>query len=199
MKQTSWRSALIAPGLFVTCLLGFSNSARTPSSTSAAADNFSTNQTTAPAEIAGNYDVTGTNEDGSAYKGVLQIIKHGDAYQFRWNAGQQYGGVGGENGGVVAVAFTEGTNGKGCGVVTYKVPGDGTLEGKWGYWGLNEVGTEKATRVTGSGLEGTYDTTGKNPDGREYKGKLSIAQEAGGYKFVWNNDSAGLGIRHGDT
>ena len=200
MKPASWRSTFITLSLFVTSVLGWSNSARMPPSTSAApANNSSANQTTAPAEIAGSYDVTGTNEDGSAYKGALEIIKHGEAYQFRWNAGKQYDGVGIENGGVVAVAFTEGTDGKACGVVTYKVLGDGTLDGKWGYWGVNEAGTEKATRTTGSGLAGTYNTIGKNPDGREYKGKLSIAPEAGGYKFAWNNDSAGFGIRQGDT
>jgi hypothetical protein len=199
MKSNTWRT-LTALAMFVACVLGRGSSAQTPPATSTPPPNNSpANQTTTPAEIAGSYDVTGTNEDGSAYKGTLEIIKHGAAYQFRWNAGKTYDGVGVENGGVVAVAFTEGTDGKACGVVTYRVLADGALDGKWGYWGVNEAGTETAMRTTGSGLAGTYDTTGKNPDGKGYKGKLSIAPEAGGYKFAWDNGSAGFGIRQGDT
>ena len=66
-----------------------------------------------PSEIAGKYDVVGSNPDGGAYKGTLEIIMHGDVYQFRWNAGTQYDGVGVTNGNVVAVAFANGENGKG--------------------------------------------------------------------------------------
>ena len=115
MKANSW-STLTALALFVACVLGCGNSAQTPTSTSATPTSTSSaNQTAASTEIAGSYDVTGTNENGSAYKGTLEIIKHGEAYQFRWNAGKQYDGVGVENAGVVAVAFTEGADGKGCG------------------------------------------------------------------------------------
>lgn len=64
---------------------------------------------------------------------------------------------------------------------------------------MNEAGTEKATRTSGSGLAGTYDIAGKNPNGSVYKGKLSIAPEAGGYKFAWDNGSGGFGIKQGDT
>ena len=76
----------------------------------------------------------------------------GDVYQFRWNAGSQYDGVGVQNGNIVAAAYTTGTDGKGCGVVDYDIRGDGALDGKWGYWGTNEAGTESATRTSGSGL-----------------------------------------------
>lgn len=200
MKQNSWLSTLFALTFILACVLGCGNSAQTPASTSATPTSTSSaNQTAASTEIAGSYDVTGANEDGSPYKGTLEIIKHGDAYQFRWNAGKQYDGVGVENAGVVAVAFTEGTDGKGCGVVTYKVLADGALDGKWGYWGVNEAGTEQAARTSGSGLAGAYNTTGKNPDGKGYTGKLSIAPQAGGYHFTWSNGSSGFGIKQGDT
>jgi hypothetical protein len=150
-----------------------------------------------PSDIAGKYDVAGSNPDGGAYKGTLEIIQHGDVYQFRWNAGTQYDGVGVTNGNVVAVAFANGENGKGCGVVDYEIADDGALDGKWGYWGTNEAGTEKATRTGGSGLAGDYDATGKNPNGKEYKAKLSIEPAGNLYRFVWSNNSDGVGIKQG--
>jgi hypothetical protein len=204
MKPDTW-STLTALCLLVVCVLGCGNSTPTSTSTPPTATATPTTSSAAnhssgaPSEIAGNYDVTGTNGNGTAYKGTLEIIKHGDAYQFRWNAGKQYDGVGVENAGVVAVASTEGTEGKGCGVVTYKILADGTLDGKWAYWGLNQAGTEKAARTTGSGVEGTYNTTGKNPNGGAYQGKLIIVPAAGGYKFTWDNGSTGFGIKQGDT
>jgi hypothetical protein len=161
--------------------------------------NSSRSTTSAPAtppDIAGKYNITGTNPDGGVYKGTLEIIPHGDVYQFRWDAGRQYDGVGVVNGNVVAVAFANGPNGKGCGVVDYEIA-DGALDGKWGYWGVNEAGTEKATRTGGSGLAGDYDATGKNPDGKEYKAKLTIEPAGNLYRFVWSNNADGVGIKQG--
>ena len=82
------------------------------------------------------------------------------------------------NGNVVAVAFTGGSNGQGCGVVSYQVLADGTLDGSWGYWGVNEMGTERATRTSGSGLAGDYNVAGTNPNGSGYKADLSITPES---------------------
>lgn len=151
----------------------------------------------APKDIAGKYTVTGSNPDGGAYKGTLEVISHGGVYQFRWSAGAQYDGVGVTNGNVVAVAFADGANGKGCGVVDYEITGDGTLDGKWGYWGVDEAGSEKATRVGGSSLAGDYDAVGKNPDGKEYKAKLTVEPGGNLYRFVWSNGSDGVGIKQG--
>lgn len=206
MKQRSESGSLIGLALLVICVLGCSSSSSKTANT-VSAGNANSGQPTVAAtgtsastpDIAGNYAVTGTNEDGSPYKGDLEIIKRGDVYQFRWNAGKQYDGVGVENGKIVAVAFTEGSDGKGCGVVSYQLIADGVLDGRWGYWGTNESGTERATPVGGSGLSSNYDTTGKNPDGTSYKGKLSIASAGRGYKFVWSNDSSGFGVKQGNA
>ena len=141
----------------------------------------------------------GSNPTGTVYKGTLEVIQHGDVYQFRWNAGTQYDGVGVANGNVVAVAFANGPNGKGCGVIDYEITGDGTLDGKWGYWGANEAGTEKAARTSGSGLVGDYDATGKNPDGKEYKAKLTVEPAGNLYRFVWSNNTDGVGIKQGNN
>jgi hypothetical protein len=169
-------------------------------STASGASN-ATASTSAPAmplpNIAGKYNITGTNPDGNVYKGTLEVIAHGDVFQFRWNAGAQYDGVGIVNGDVAAVSFTSGANGEGCGVVDYVIQSDGTLDGKWGYWGVNEIGTERALRTSGSGLEGEYDATGKNPSGKEYKVKISVEPVGDLYKFVWTNNTEGIGIKQG--
>jgi hypothetical protein len=83
--------------------------------------------------------------------------------------------------------------------VSYQILADGTLDGRWGYWGVNDSGTERAARTSGSGVAGDYNVTGKNPDGSSYKGALSIAPKAGGYTFSWSNKTSGFGIRQGNT
>src|SRR6266850_6695716 len=203
MKKNSWQSILSALVIFVACVMGCSKSATDAPKAGATpnANNGSANQTASntTADIAGNYDLVGTNPSGSPYKGALEVIKRGDVYQFRWNAGKQYDGIGVPNGNVVAVAFTGGSDGKGCGVVNYEQVGDNTLEGKWGYWGVDESGTEKAVRTTGPGLAGNYDATGKNPDGSAYKATLAVAPAGSGYKFDWSNNSSGFGISRGSN
>lgn len=207
MKERSWLSGLTVLALLVICVLGCSRSnadaPKTDSSSNhstASPETASSTETAATTEdISGSYNVTGTNEDGSPYRGTLDVIKRGDVFQFKWNAGKQYDGVGVPNGNVVAVAFTEGSDGKGCGVVSYRILGDGTLDGKWGYWGVNESGTEKATRTNGSDLVGVYDTVGQNPDGKQYKGSLSVGTKGSGYTFSWSNQTLGFGIRRANN
>lgn len=154
-------------------------------------------------DIAGSYSVTGTNEGGGGeYRGDLRIAKREGVYQFTWVSGPNtYDGVGVRTGDKVAVSFTEGSNGKGCGVVLYSIAGDGSLDGKVGYWGVNEAAKETAKRSSGSDLEGSYDITGSNPDGSSYTGKLSVTKQGGGYTFSWDAGtvSKGFGVRDGNT
>lgn len=201
MKSNPWFGSLQALILLAACVVGCTSLGVSTVKKADSSGNKNAAQKPAapPAEIAGEYTVVGTNENGSPYKGALEIIKHGAVYQFRWNAGKQYDGVGVPNGDVVAVAFTGGANGKGCGVVSYQILADGSLDGVWGYWGVNESGTEKAERTSGSGVEGEYNTVGKNPNGSGYKGRLTVASRASGYTFVWNNGSSGFGVKQGDT
>ena len=200
MKKPSWQSSLIAIAVIVVCVLGCNRS----KAVVAEPDSNDTSRTNTDAipvteDISGSYAITGTNEDGSPYRGSLEVIKRGDVYQFRWNAGRQYDGVGIPHGNVVAVAFTEGSDGKGCGVVNFRILSDGTLDGKWGYWGLNESGTEKAMRTSGVDLAGDYNTVGTNPDGGTYKGTLKVAAQGGGYTFAWSNTAMGFGIKRGNN
>src|SRR5947208_8858797 len=105
MKETTMKlfprhNTALAFALLLACVIGCKS---TSSSTSKSNETSNTNKTTssttsatksAPPDIAGKYNVTGTNPNGSAYKGELEVIKHGDVYQFRWSGGASYDGVG---------------------------------------------------------------------------------------------------------
>ena len=204
MKLQSRHHGVILIALLIASVIACKSSGSSTSSTTNKTEaprntNSSTSAPAAPPDIAGKYNVVGSNPGGGTYKGTLEIIPHGDVYQFRWNAGTQYDGVGVANGSVVAVAFANGPNGKGCGVVDYEIGSDGALDGKWGYWGTDEAGTEKAIRTSGSSLAGDYDATGKNPDGKEYKAKLTVEPAGNLYRFVWSNNTDGMGIKQGSN
>lgn len=196
---------MIGFAFMILCVVGCSRlNNNTPKTESTAVSTHSPAAQTAHSEpvtreIAGSYEANGTNPNGSPYRGTLEIIKRGEVFQFRWNAGQQYHGVGIQVGNVVAVSFTEGNDGKGCGVVSYRIVDDSTLDGKWGYWGVDQSGTEKATRSGGSGLAGEYNTAGTNPDGKQYKGTVSVVQKGTGYSFEWDNGSTGFGIERANN
>ncbi|MEO7969850.1 MAG: hypothetical protein ABI698_01020 [bacterium] len=178
MKKQTWRLALCGLPLLLACATAGSQ---------------------VRPDISGNYDIAGTNEDGAAYQGKLQVLKHGSVYQFRWLAGNQYDGVGIINGNTVAVAYTDGANGTGCGVVSYRTLANGTLDGVWGLWGVDRSGTETAVRASGSSLNGSYNVTGTNPGGAAYRVTLAIAPQGAGYEFSWSNNSSGFGIKQGNT
>src|SRR2546423_11476288 len=173
---------------------------KSDSSKSSSSNSSSSTSSSAPApDVAGHYNIVGTNPNGATYKGTLEVITRGDVYQFKWNAGTQYDGVGVQNGNIIAVAFANGENGKGCGVVDYDIASNGSLNGKWGYWDTNDAGTESAIRTSGSGLTGEYDATGKNPDGEQYKARLTVEPARNLYRLVWSNNIDGVGIKRGDN
>lgn len=176
--------------------------ANTPANSAANGSETSKSSAT-PKDISGSYAATGTNEGGGGnYKADLVVTNRDDVYQFSWeSAGNKYDGVGVQTGNKVAVAFTEGADGTGCGVVLYKINSDGSLGGTAGYWGTNTKETETAKRTGGSDLEGAYDVEGKNPKGETYKSKLDVSKRGEGYKFVWTGSNAieGFGVRQGDT
>ena len=117
MKRFPRSNTALVFALLVACVIGCKST--TSSSTSKTNENSSTTKTTsststtssttksAPPDIAGKYNVTGGNPNGSAYKGDLEVIKHGDVYQFRWSGGATYDGVGIQLGDVIAAARFE--------------------------------------------------------------------------------------------
>ena len=203
MKNLSGYRSVLALALLAGIVLGCKTTTTTSTSSGSNSNSNSSAKTTtsAPApDIAGKYNITGTNpEGGGTYKGTLEVIARGDVYQFRWNAGKVYDGVGVQNGSIIAVAYANGPDGKGCGVIDYDIAGDGSLSGKWGYWGMNDAGNETATRTSGSSLVGEYDAAGKNPDGKQYKAHLTVEPAGNLFRFAWSNDTDGIGIKRGDN
>lgn len=200
MRSTNSVSILAIVGS-VLFLVGFACNSGSDSTTTT--DNSttknSTPEKTASKSIAGNYDATGTNPNGAPYKASLLVTPHDDVYQFTWTSGKSsYDGVGVMSDDEVAVSFTNGESGKGCGVVLYTINKDGSLDGKAGYWGTNSMETEHGTKKKDeSGLDGVYDITGKTPDGKTYKGTLTVIQSGEGYTFDWDTGTtlSGYGIK----
>lgn len=167
------------------------NSSPNPASTGSSSTN---------GDLAGTYTVNGTGADGKTYQGEVVVTKRDEVYQMSWKIGEEnYDGVAVQSGNTLAAAYTTGTDGKGCGTVVYKINDDNSLEGKWGEWGVNSTGTEKAVPA-GSVTDGvgTMDVTGTNPDGSAYKGKLTVTKGANDvYQFAWDTGTKfiGTGVR----
>ncbi len=180
-----------------------SNTTTNTTTTASPASSPSTSTTSAKKlDIAGKYDATGSNPDGGGqYEAELNVTPRDDVYQFSWaSGGKSYDGVGVLSDNRVAVSYTDGANGKGCGVALFKIAADGSMSSKNGYWGENKMEIETATRTSGTDLEGEYTIAGKNPKGEAYKGTLKVTKDGDGYVFNWNTGNAfsGFGIRAGE-
>lgn len=154
-------------------------------------------------DLAGTYTVNGKGMDGKTYQGEVVLTNRDEVYQMSWTIGSEsYDGVAVQSGNTLAVAYTTGENGKGCGAVIYKINADNSLTGKWGEWGVNSSGTEKATAIGElSGSIGAFDVSGTNPNGSSYKGKLAISRgENDTYQFAWDVGTkyVGTGVKMGD-
>ena len=158
-------------------------------------------------EISGAYNISGAGDHGDQpYTGLLEVTPQGNVYGFRWQLtkGTRIG-TGIQMGSAVAVSSAAVAAGKGCGVVLYKIAPDGSMEGKIGRWGEEPTGSEKVTRVKGTTFAGEYALAGTTPDGKPFKGKLTIKKDAAGYDFEWFRDyesqpdtvSVGFGIWKG--
>lgn len=151
------------------------------------------------AQYAGQYTVTGTDLEGTAYEGTLTVKSRGTTVHFfSWNRGATVEGASLHDGNVLAVAFGGHGHGSGCGIVLYQVNGN-TLDAIWASTGSEQIGTEKAQRTSeGSGLAGAYTTAGRNHNGSEYTDTLTLETQGSLYKLTWGGGYAGVGIPAGD-
>ncbi|HEY2846810.1 MAG TPA: hypothetical protein VGI80_03270 [Pyrinomonadaceae bacterium] len=155
-------------------------------------------------EIAGAFQVSGTAAGRpDPYTGALAIEPQGDLYSFRWtlSTGNRVG-TAVEYGDHAAASFAPTGAGKGCGVMLYKVSGDGaSLDGRSAMWGEQKFAIEKGERTEGTGFEGKYSLTGTTTDGKPYSGSLEIKKQGEGYIFLWKTDHqfGGFGIWRGSV
>ncbi len=87
------------------------------------------------------------------------------------------------------------------GVAVYRNE-NGTLRGRWtNGQAQGRILTETAVpQSLTDGIEGTYETTGTNPDGRMYRGKLGIRKLGDKvYLLAWTNGETGVGILAGQV
>lgn len=113
------RAALL--GLVTLALLGPVHAAQGPAAESKGQ--------AAESKIEGVYQCVGTNPDGAAYSGVVEIVKLKDTYLVRWTMPDesQVVGVGLFSGNQLAVSYFGGTPA----LVVYAVAENGQLNGKW--------------------------------------------------------------------
>ncbi|GAB3690926.1 hypothetical protein GCM10027592_08570 [Spirosoma flavus] len=91
----------------------------------------------------GQYDVTGTNPDGGAYRGKLMMQKTGRTVQVQWNvANQTYNGVGFQSGDYLVIGYGFG---QAFGVVEYAMRND-RANGRWAMGGGTDLGAENLVR-----------------------------------------------------
>ena len=155
-------------------------------------------------EISGLFQVIGTASGGlDPYTGTLEVQPQGDLYSFRWTlpTGNRVG-TGVEYGDHVAATFAATGGGKGCGVMLYKVSGDGAnLSGRSAMFGDQKFAIENATRTEGTTFDGKYSVTGTTVDGHPYSGTLETKKNGDGYVFLWKTDHqfGGFGIWRGNV
>ncbi len=96
--------------------------------------------------LVGVYTCEGTNPDGTAYSGIVEIIEVKDTYLVRWTMPNesQVVGVGILSGSMLSVSYYGGTPA----IVVYAVAASGKLSGKWTAGGAEgSVFTETLTKM----------------------------------------------------
>lgn len=148
-------------------------------------------------EVAGTYDVTGVNPDGSAYGGTVEIVEVGQRlYHLKWNLGDDsYEGQGALLWGELFVVWGQG--GADCRAFFYEMAEDGTLSGDW--FSAEDVerrGSEEARPVgrrTVGTVEGRYEVVGTDSSGTAYKTELFVSTLGSRYyEFQWNGPQVTL-------
>ncbi|GAB4053630.1 hypothetical protein [Spirosoma litoris] len=127
--------------------------------------------------------------NGKFYDGTLNITRVGQSYGVNWQTtAGNYSGLGLLADGKLFVGY--GLNG-GYGIVVYKTnSANQRIEGVWTASGLDgATGTETLT-----GRDGNYDLVGTNPDGRPYRGKLTLQKTGDTFQAQWQ---VGNGVYNG--
>ncbi|MEZ5789954.1 MAG: caspase family protein [Nitratireductor sp.] len=138
--------------------------------------------TAKPPSLAGVYHNSGTNPDGSRYRGMLALEEKGDRYGFTWWIGNQVFRGEGELAGRMMVVEWNSTH-----PVVYDLLPNGVLDGEWADGSAKERLELFAPAKPGVvPRNGKYKVDGRNPDGSRYKGVLSVIGDGHDYELAWS-------------
>lgn len=139
-------------------------------------------------DLAGIYRVSGTNPNGSKYRGMVALTQDKDEFDFTWWIGKDvFHGTGHFAGRMLVVNWGDAKP------VIYSFAKDGTLDGEWadGSGGETLEPVASATADEVELAEGAYAVAGRNPDGARYKGTVEIEKDGDKYHVSWKvGDSA---------
>lgn len=175
----------------------------TPAAVTEADPTAVTHELIAASDLIGSYAVEGTNPNGGAYQGTLEITQPGEYYDIEWViAGEVITGTGLLQQNVLSVSW----GGAGCVAQYYSLQADGSLIGVW-FWVSrpDSLGTEYLAPLDDGSenlLVGTHDMTGVNPDGDSYEGTAEVTVNGSVYSITWYVDDEVLpatGVRQGDV
>ena len=136
---------------------------------------------TAPT-LTGVYRASGTNPSGSKYTGMVALNQEKDDFQLTWWIGKDvFHGSGHYAGKMLVINWGDKTP------VIYSFGDEGALDGEWADGSATETLTPVATAATEdvSPPEGEYRVEGRNADGEEYSGTVTITKEAKDFRLNW--------------
>jgi hypothetical protein len=147
---------------------------------------------TEPAEaptLTGVYRANGTNPSGSEYTGIVALEEDGDGFKLTWWIGKDvFKGSGHYAGKMLVINWGDKTP------VVYSFGDDGALDGEWADGSasetLTQVGAASPADEDMDPPEGEYRVKGRNPEGEDYEGTVTIAKQGDSYKLTWNVDGS---------
>lgn len=135
--------------------------------------------------LTGVYRTNGTNPSGSKYTGIVAIEEDGDDFKLTWWIGKDvFHGSGHFAGKMLVINWGDKTP------VTYSFGDEGELDGEWADGSASETLTPvgDASDEDVSPPEGEYAVEGRNAEGKDYEGIVTITKSRAGYHLKWEVD-----------
>ncbi len=136
----------------------------------------------APLTLAGVYRASGTNPDGSRYRGMLALTQTRDEFDLVWWIGKDiFRGTGHLAGKMLVVEWGDEHP------VIYSFGADGVLDGEWADGSAKDrlEPVALASAETAASPEGRYSVDGLNSAGGHYTGSVAITKQPPGYHVSW--------------
>jgi uncharacterized caspase-like protein len=135
-----------------------------------------------PTTLAGVYRAEGTNPSGSQYTGIVALEEGDDDFKLTWWIGDDvFEGSGHYAGKMLVINWGDKAP------VIYSFGSEGELDGEWADGSASETLTPIGIAAIGDvpPPEGDYLVEGRNPEGKHYKGTVTIAKSGDRYRLKW--------------